>query len=151
MHARGGSWGRFSRVLDSPGLALDSDASFESVDCLTRAFFVPTSPLVRIRRRLSPGGAHPSPQELGAPIHPRSAPAARETPREFVERESHYVWGQRYLLTVREEEAGPTVRRNHRAITLKVRPGSSSAERGAVLHEWHKSLLHEAICGVIRK
>ena len=25
---------------------------------------------------------------------------ARETPREFIERESHYLWGRRHLLTV---------------------------------------------------
>jgi predicted metal-dependent hydrolase len=25
---------------------------------------------------------------------------ARETPRQFVERESHYLWGRRYLLSV---------------------------------------------------
>ena len=30
---------------------------------------------------------------------------ARETPRQFVERESHYLWGRRYLLSVMEEEA----------------------------------------------
>ncbi len=27
---------------------------------------------------------------------------ARETPRQFVERESHYLWGRRYLLSVVE-------------------------------------------------
>ena len=35
---------------------------------------------------------------------------ARETPRQFVERESHYLWGRRYLLSVKEEEAKPSVR-----------------------------------------
>ena len=30
---------------------------------------------------------------------------ARETPRQFVERESHYLWGRRYLLTVLEKDA----------------------------------------------
>ena len=27
----------------------------------------------------------------------------REPPRQFVERESHYLWGRRYLLSIREE------------------------------------------------
>jgi len=76
---------------------------------------------------------------------------ARETPRRFVERESHYLWGRRYLLSVREEEAKPSVRLSHRRITLKVRPGSSRAKREAIIHEWHKSLLHEAVPGLIRK
>ncbi len=30
----------------------------------------------------------------------------REAPREYVERESHYLWGKRYLLTIRESD-GP--------------------------------------------
>ncbi len=63
---------------------------------------------------------------------------ARETPREFVERESHYLWGRRYLLSVREEDAKPSVRLDHRTITLTVRPGSSRARRcqGASNFPW---------------
>ena len=74
---------------------------------------------------------------------------ARETPRRFVERESHYLWGRRYLLTVSEEEAKPAVRRSHRKIMLTVRPGSTRTKREAVMHEWHKSLLHDAVPGLI--
>ncbi len=76
---------------------------------------------------------------------------ARETPRQFVERESHYLWGRRYLLSVREEEAKPSVRLSHNRITLTVRPGSSFAKRAEVMHEWHKSLLHDAVPEMIRK
>ena len=76
---------------------------------------------------------------------------ARETPRQFVERESHYLWGRRYLLSLREEEAKPAIRLGHRNITLTVRPGSSRAKREAVVHEWHKSLLHDAVPELIRR
>jgi predicted metal-dependent hydrolase len=76
---------------------------------------------------------------------------ARETPRQFVERESHYLWGRRYLLAVREEEAKPSVLLSHRKITLTVRPGSGRAKREAVMHAWHKSLLHDALPVLIRK
>jgi len=76
---------------------------------------------------------------------------AREAPRRFVERESHYLWGRRYLLTVRERDAKPLVRLSHRRIMLAVRPGGGSAKREAVMHEWHKSLLHEAVPVLIRK
>lgn len=76
---------------------------------------------------------------------------AREITRQFVERESHYLWGRRYLLSVREEEARPAIRLGHRNITLTVRPGSSRAKREAVVHEWHKSLLHDAVPDLIRK
>ncbi len=76
---------------------------------------------------------------------------ARETPRQLVERESHYLWGRRYLLSVVEEDAKPSVRLSHRKITLTVRPGSSKAKREAVIHEWHKSLLHDAVPALIKK
>jgi predicted metal-dependent hydrolase len=76
---------------------------------------------------------------------------AREAPRQFVERESHYLWGRRYLLTVREEEAKPCVRLSHRRITLTIRPGSGRAKREAVIHAWHRSLMHDALPVLIRK
>ena len=76
---------------------------------------------------------------------------ARETARQFVERESHHLWGRRYLLTVREEEAKPSIRLSHRAIMLTVRPGSNGAKRAAVMHEWHKSILHEAVRELIAR
>src|SRR5881227_2653543 len=37
----------------------------------------------------------------------------RETPREYVERESHYIWGQRYLLTIIEIEGRPSIEVKH--------------------------------------
>ena len=76
---------------------------------------------------------------------------ARETPRRYVTRESHYLWGRRYLLCVVEKDAKPVVRLGHRTITLAVRPGSARARREEVLHEWHKTLLHQAVPPLIRK
>ena len=69
----------------------------------------------------------------------------RETPREFVERESHYLWGRRHLMAIVEQEVKPSVSVDHKRITLSVRPGSDHAKRATVIHEWHKSLLHEFI------
>ena len=79
------------------------------------------------------------------------ASQARETARRFVERETHYVWGRRYLLSVVEKDAKPSVHLTHRTITLMVRPGSSAAKRGELMHEWHKSLLHKAVPPLIKK
>ena len=76
---------------------------------------------------------------------------ARETPRQFVERESHMLWGRRYLLTVIEQDAKPRVTIDHKRITLSVRPGSDHAKRAEVIHQWHKSLLHEFIPPLIQK
>lgn len=75
----------------------------------------------------------------------------RESPRRYVERESHYVWGRRYLLTVKEAEVKPSVRIDHRRVTLTVRPGSGREKREAVINSWHRSLLHDALPGLIRK
>lgn len=76
---------------------------------------------------------------------------ARETPRKFVSRESHYVWGRRYLLNVSEVDEKPQVKLSPNKLTLRVRPGSSAEKRGDVLHEWHKAQLHEVLPDLIRK
>ncbi len=76
---------------------------------------------------------------------------ARETPRKFVERESHYLWGRRYLLSIVEKDVKPFVRLDHRRITLTVRPGSSPSKREEIMQEWHRALLHAAVPPVIRK
>jgi hypothetical protein len=76
---------------------------------------------------------------------------AREAPRTFVGRETHFVWGRRYLLTIRTEENKPSVFLDHRRITLTVRAGTSPDKRAEVMHEWHKSLLHDAVPALIKK
>jgi len=77
----------------------------------------------------------------------RSQP--REAPRRFIERESHYLWGRRHLLTIVYRDAKPCVSLDHKRITLTVRPGADSSKRAAVIHEWHKSLLHAAVPALI--
>ena len=81
----------------------------------------------------------------------RLADQARETDRQFIERESHYLWGRRYLMTVEYRAAKPLVRLDHRRITLTVRPGSDAVKRAAVIHDWHKRLLHQAVPVLIDK
>jgi predicted metal-dependent hydrolase len=76
---------------------------------------------------------------------------AREAPRQFVARESHYLWGRRYLLSVAETDSKPGVTLDHRRITLTVRPGSKLAKREAVMQEWHRMVLHSAVPALIRK
>ena len=76
---------------------------------------------------------------------------ARETPRQFIDRESHLLWGRRYLMTVVELDAKPRVSLDHKRITLSVRPGSDRAKKATVMHEWHKSLLHEFVPPLIKK
>lgn len=69
----------------------------------------------------------------------------REPGRQFVARESHQLWGKRYLLRVDEREAPPEVQLDHRRILLGVRPGSTHAQRAAVMDRWHRELLHREV------
>ncbi len=75
----------------------------------------------------------------------------RETPREYLDRESHYVWGKRYLLKVVEQDVAPTVELKHSIMLLNVRPGSGEEKRRAVLEEWYRDQLKEAVPSLIAK
>lgn len=79
------------------------------------------------------------------------AAQARESPRAFIERESHFLWGRQHLLTVVERAAKPAVSVDHKRITLTVRPGTDKAGRARVMHEWHKRLLHDAVPPLMAK
>lgn len=79
------------------------------------------------------------------------AEQAREAPRQFITRETHWLWGRRHLLTVVERDGKPSVSVDHQRIRLTVRPGSSIETRATVMHEWHKSLLHQWVPAVVAK
>lgn len=79
------------------------------------------------------------------------AKQAREPQRQFIERESHHLWGRRHLMTIEYREAKPAVSLDHKRITLTVRAGSDAAKRAEVIHEWHKSLLHVVVPAFVRK
>ena len=75
----------------------------------------------------------------------------RETPREFVPRESHYVWGRRYLLTVIEGNQPATVTLSHSRIVLRVRGGANRAKRQAILDEWYREQVKKAVPPLVAK
>ncbi len=74
---------------------------------------------------------------------------AREVPRHHVTRESHTLWGRRYLLNVQHVDAKPGVHLDHKRITLMVRPGADEAKRAEVMHVWHKAQLHAVLPDLI--
>ena len=74
---------------------------------------------------------------------------AREPERQLLERETHYLWGRRYLLSVLIRDKKPGVTVDHRRITLTVRPGASPEKRAEVLYEWHKALLRDAVTDLV--
>jgi hypothetical protein len=75
----------------------------------------------------------------------------RETPREYLQRESHYVWGRRYLLDIVEHDAPPVVELRHRKLQLFVRPGTDADRRGEILQEWYRGLVRGAVDPLLAK
>lgn len=69
----------------------------------------------------------------------------RETRREYLDRESHYVWGKRYLLNVVERDAVPMVELKHAKLLLRVRPGTSEAKRQTIVDDWYRAELKRAV------
>ena len=75
---------------------------------------------------------------------------ARQSPREFVNGESHYVRGRRYRLRVVEAPGRPCVTIPNRTILeLRVPAGSTPAEREQALNRWYRKLLREQIAALI--
>lgn len=75
----------------------------------------------------------------------------RETPRDYVERESHYVWGRRYLLSVVEADERPSIELKHRKMILRVRPGSDEAKREELVENWFRDLVRSEATPLIAK
>ena len=75
----------------------------------------------------------------------------RETPREYLDRESHYVWGERYLLRIIEGDGAPTVELKGGNMILRVRPGANADARGAAVSKWYREQLKAAIPGLLAK
>jgi predicted metal-dependent hydrolase len=75
----------------------------------------------------------------------------RETPREYIDRESHHVWGKRYLLKVIETDKPATVELSHGRMILRVRQGTDTVKRQAILEEWQREQLRRAAPPLIKK
>jgi len=75
----------------------------------------------------------------------------RETPRDYVERESHYLWGKRYLMTVVEKDEPPLVELVHRKMILQVRLGNDPKKREDILAQWYRDQLKRAVPPLIHR
>src|SRR5436309_12727836 len=69
----------------------------------------------------------------------------RETPREYVDRESHYVWGKRYLLRVIEGDEAPSVALQHSRMVLRVRPRTDAKNKQASVEASYRQQLKNAV------
>lgn len=75
----------------------------------------------------------------------------RETPREYLDRESHYVWGKRYLLRIVEADGAPMVTLKHATLELRLRPGGTVAKRHEVLEAWYRDQIKAAVPDLLAK
>lgn len=75
----------------------------------------------------------------------------REPEREYLNRESHQVWGKRYLLEVVEADAAPVVELKHSTLVLQIRPGSSEARRQELLESWYREQLRAKLPTLLGK
>lgn len=75
----------------------------------------------------------------------------RETPREYLHLESHYVWGRRYLLELIEGEESPAVELNHSRMRLRVRPGTHEGKKQEIVEEWYREQLKRTVPPLLAK
>ena len=75
----------------------------------------------------------------------------RETVREYLDRESHYVWGKRYLLSVIERDQAPAVALKHNRMILTVRAGMDEVAKKTVVAKWYREQIKEGVPGLIAK
>jgi predicted metal-dependent hydrolase len=76
----------------------------------------------------------------------------RLTQREVVSGESHYVFGQRYLLRVVATTGPQSVNLvNKSTIEMRVRKSATEVQRQAILERWHRALLREALEPIVEK
>lgn len=73
----------------------------------------------------------------------------RETPRELLERESHYVWGRRYLLRIEDHDDQASVSLGHKTIELNAPKDSTFEQRRDLLLDWYRNELRAASKPVI--
>jgi predicted metal-dependent hydrolase len=76
----------------------------------------------------------------------------RQSEREMVGGESHYVQGRRYRLNVVEKSATQSVAtRNNTSLEISVRPGTDRKDRQTVLEQWYRQRLRGQLPALIAK
>ena len=75
----------------------------------------------------------------------------REAPREYVDRESHHVWGKRYLLAVRESDEPPAIELAHIRMLLRIRRGTDEDKRRELVEAWYRDQLRAAVPSLLAR
>jgi predicted metal-dependent hydrolase len=73
----------------------------------------------------------------------------REPPRECLDRESHFLWGRRFLLEVVEHDGAPFIDLRHSKMRLHIRPHSAADRRREVVEAWCREQVRRAAVDLI--
>jgi predicted metal-dependent hydrolase len=68
----------------------------------------------------------------------------RESSREFLNRESHFVWGERYLMKVIKVDKSPSLEIKNKQLVFRVRSDWGQADKQAFLDSWYRELIKES-------
>jgi len=75
----------------------------------------------------------------------------RESPREYLSKESHYFFGKRYLLKVIDDNSKPKVVLKHNKLELYIRPNTSAEKRKEIMDAWYREEMKSIIPKMIEK
>lgn len=75
----------------------------------------------------------------------------RETPREYLNLESHYLWGKRYLLRVIEGDQPPSIEVQHNRLLLRVHPKTTEKKKQEIVGQWYRNQLKAAVPAVVAR
>ena len=68
----------------------------------------------------------------------------RESSREFLNRESHFVWGERYLMKIIKVDKSPSLEIKNKQLIFCVRSDWGQADKQAFLDGWYRELIKES-------
>jgi predicted metal-dependent hydrolase len=75
----------------------------------------------------------------------------RESPREYIDRESHYLWAKRYLLKVVETDAQRGVELTPRTMLLYAPQNTDYSKRKALVSQFYREQLRVAVPPILAK
>jgi predicted metal-dependent hydrolase len=75
----------------------------------------------------------------------------RETPREYRDSESYYLWGKRYQLKLIEGHHAPSIDLTDDQMLLRLRPDTPPGRKETILEEWYRAQMTEAVSPLIAK
>jgi predicted metal-dependent hydrolase len=75
----------------------------------------------------------------------------REPSREYLDRESHFIWGRRYLLDVVQRDQSSLVTVKHGRLVLTIHPGAGATTKEAAIAHWYRDQVKAAVPDLVSK